>query len=88
MPGIVLSSRHKGEPFRLVPALQELPIWLRRLSDQVDGWLEGSGHWEWTLPCGTVINSLKEGVVGRGCRMDMWGLKSPVDADIPVGPSP
>lgn len=33
MPVIVLSSRHKREPFRLVPALQELPIQLRKLSD-------------------------------------------------------
>lgn len=37
----------------------------------MDGWLEGSGRWEWTLPCGTVISSLEKGVVGRECRVDV-----------------
>lgn len=54
----------------------------------MDGWLEGSGLWEWTLPCGTVISSLKKGMVGQECRVDMWGVKSPMDTDIPVGPGP
>lgn len=40
------SSRHESEPFRLGPALQELPVHLRRLSDpggQVDGGLRAPG---------------------------------------------